>query len=316
MKKVSYYDCHCDALIDCWRYGKDLVKKTGQVSLERKEVFARWAQTFALYGHYKIVPAEKLPQLYEELYAILLSALERRPDLAGLCRRSEEIEQTTAEGKMAAVLSIEGAELISCDPANLEKAARRGVRYINLTWNFPNVLSGTNVNEPERGLSDQGKEFVKEMYRLGMLPDVSHISDPAFWDIAEMGLGPVFASHSNLRSVHFHTRSLTDDMFRAIVQTGGTAGLNLYDAFISDTGSFDDLCRHLDHALELGGEKAIAMGGDLDGCETLAAGMKGVEDIPGLYERLLVRGYGEELLDDMFWNNSLNLLKTMEKVYD
>ena len=143
---------------------------------------------------------------------------------------------------------------------------------MNLTWNNPNALSGTNCEEPERGLSEQGRAFVREMQRLGMLVDVSHLSDPGFWDVIEIARWPIMASHSNSRAVWDHTRNLTDDMFTAIIKNHGVVGLNLCREFVGGAEDIDALAGHLEHFLSLGGEKTVALGGDLDGCTTCREG--------------------------------------------
>ena len=118
---------------------------------------------------------------------------------------------------------------------------------------------------------------------------------------------PIVASHSNARALCPHRRNLTDDMFRAIRDTGGVVGVNLYRDFVGGA-SMDALVAHIEHFLALDGEKTLCIGSDLDGCEALAAGLRGVEDVPLLYQALEKRGYGQLLLEDIFWNNLRRLL--------
>ena len=200
------------------------------------------------------------------------------------------------------------ADLLECDEKNLETAHEWGVRLLNPVWNRANSLSGTNCEEPERGLSERGKSFVRRMEALRIYPDVSHISDAGFWDIMKTAHGPVVASHSNARAVCAHRRNLTDDQFRAIRDSGGVVGLNLYRDFVGKKGTMEELVTHAEHFLELGGEKTLCIGGDLDGCEALAGGLRGVQDVPQLYTALRERGYGEGLLEDIFWNNLRRIL--------
>ena len=116
-----------------------------------------------------------------------------------------------------------------------------------------------------------------------MALDVSHLSDEGFWDVMDITSGPVCASHSNSRRVYPVSRNLTDEMFRAICQTGGVAGLNLYTGFLGEEPvTLEAACRHVLHWLELDGGKHIALGGDLDGCERLPEGLGGVDDYPAL----------------------------------
>ena len=203
---------------------------------------------------------------------------------------------------------MEGAELLDCSLERLEEAHTLGVRAVNLTWNHKNALSGTNLEEPEKGLTPQGRAFVEKMGRLGMLVDVSHLSDPGFWDVAELVPGPFFASHSNARQVFSHTRNLTDAQFTAIIDHNGVAGLNLYAQFLGERVDLDTVVSHLEHWLELGGERSIALGGDLDGCSQLPEGFRGVEDWERLWERLLQRNYSEALLRALFFENLMRVV--------
>ena len=202
---------------------------------------------------------------------------------------------------MAALLSIEGAELLNCRIERIETVAQWGTRLMNLTWNFPNAISGTNLRETDRGLSAYGRDFVREMEDNQIYADVSHLSDAGFWDLVRIARKPIVASHSNSRYLCGHSRNLTDDMFRAIRDSGGVVGMNFYRAFVGE--GEDALVAHVEHFLELGGEKTVCFGGDLDGCDVLAGGLQGVQDVPIIYEVLRRRGYSEALLEDLFWNN-------------
>ena len=121
--------------------------------------------------------------------------------------------------------------------------------------------------------------------------------------MAEELSGPFFASHSNARAVFSHPRNLTDEQFTAIIDHNGVVGLNLYANFLGERADLDTAIAHLEHWLELGGERTVALGGDLDGCGTLAAGMQGVQDMPRLWQALAARGLPQTLLEDLFWNN-------------
>ena len=160
------------------------------------------------------------------------------------------------------------------------------------------------------GLTDLGREFVREAQRLGFIIDVSHISDEAFWDIMKITDAPIIATHSNSRAVCGVSRNLTDDMFRAICETGGVAGFNQCAPFVGLEPDLDTACDHFLHFMELDHNgKHIALGGDLDGCDELPSGFDGVQDYPALAARLLQRGMSEENLYDIFWNNALGVMR-------
>ena len=171
-----------------------------------------------------------------------------------------------------------------------------------------NALTGSH--ETGGGLTQQGREYVRQAQQLGMIIDVSHISDEAFWDIMDITDKPVVASHSNSRGVCNVSRNLTDDMFRAICQSGGVAGFNQYPEFIGMDATLDTACDHILHFLELDPEgRHIALGGDLDGCECLCNGFEGIQSYPIFAQRLLQRGVGEEIVERIFWKNALGVME-------
>ena len=325
---IPYFDAHCDTIYRCLEtgetsaldYGENrdeqrryyaastyLRKNGGHIDLERGLRFSRCAQYFALFHDAAEAPADGLWAQCRRMYDFFLRELADNADIARHCRTGGEVDVTVAEGKVAALLSIEGADLIDCDVHKVETVAGWGVRLLNPVWNRANSLSGTNAEEPERGLSPAGREFIRVLEEYAIYPDVSHLSDAGFWDLVHMARRPIVASHSNARAVCPHRRNLTDDQFRAIRDLGGVVGLNLYLSFVGEP-TMDALVAHVEHFLDLGGEKTLCLGGDLDGCESLAAGMTGMQDVPRLYDALKARGYSETLLNDMFWNNLRRLI--------
>jgi membrane dipeptidase len=144
-----------------------------------------------------------------------------------------------------------------------------------------------------------------------VIVDLSHISERAFWDTAEIAQKPVIAGHSNSASVFPHARNLTDDQFRFLVRCGGVAGINLYAGFLAHDAGIDDVVRHIEHFMSLDGEKTVALGGDFDGCDTLPRGINGIQDIPRLYETLLRLGYPEQVVKDIFYNNMMRVVQTV-----
>lgn len=323
---IPYFDAHCDTIWRCmvtepvegygeteaeqrayFQSGGSLRQNGGHVDLERGRGFARRGQFFALYDDAKALPAGTAWQRCREMHDWFLRELEENGDMAALCRTGAEADAAALTGKTAAFLSVEGADLLDCKVENLHTAADWGVRFVNPVWNNANALCGSCAQEPERGLSARGVEFVARMEELGIHTDVSHISDAGFWDVLRRTKRPVVASHSNARAICPHRRNLTDDMFRAIRDTGGVVGINLYADFVGGD-SMEQLIAHIERFLSLDGEKTVALGGDLDGCEALAAGFSGVQDVAKLYQALEERGYPQTLLEDIFWNNWRRIL--------
>lgn len=210
---------------------------------------------------------------------------------------------------MSAILTIEGPAGFGFDPELLESLFLAGFRISTLGWNEQNPLIGSHLTGG--GLTDLGKAYVQNAQALGMLVDVSHCSDEGFWDIVKITGAPIIASHSNSRAVWNHSRNVTDDMFRAIRETGGVVGINEYAAFLGENATLDTVCDHILHFMELDPEgKHIALGGDLDGCSQLPQNFTGVDSYQSLAERLLERGLTEQNVMDIYWNNALGVMST------
>ena len=307
------FDLHCDTALVLLgknlRQAGSLRKNEYHVDLERASTLSGYAQCFACFTS----PLEQLPEgttvseLFEREMVTVLREVEKNKDLISLVYTAGDIRKNQENGKMSAILTIEGPAGFGFDPALLEDLYKIGFRITTLGWNEQNVLCGSH--KTGGGLTELGREYVFEAQRLGMLIDVSHISDEAFWDVMDITRGPVIATHSNSRAVHNVSRNLTDDMFKAICQTGGVAGLNMYTEFLGEQATLDTICDHALHWLELGGEKHIALGGDLDGCDTLPAGFDGVQDYAKLAQTLLTRGVSEKTVGDIFWNNALEVIE-------
>lgn len=309
MNQIPLFDAHCDLFYHLVKSPQDsLAKSSGHVDFDRVIGFAPYAQFFALFSN----SAKDGPPMWERFLSLLerfRAELVKYPDKITHCCTAVQAEHAGRNGKIAAFLSVEGAELLDCDPEKLYFAHEAGVRCINITWNNPNALSGTNRDEPKRGLSEQGIRYIKRMRELGILIDVSHLSDPGFWDILEHAPGPVIATHSNARDVFFHTRNLTDRQITAIIEHQGVIGLNLEPQFLGETPDADTVVAHLERMLELGGEDTVALGGDWDGVSGLPKGFRDISDWRVLYEELLRRNYACELIEKLFYNNMMRIVR-------
>jgi len=304
MTRLSVFDAHCDTIWRCLETGEGLYRNGGMVSLEKTtNVFSSYCQFFALWSNAK----REGHATYEELRDCFFRQMEQNARCITQCRTGEDAARANAAGKVAAFLSVEGAELLGCDPDRLEQVAADGVVAINLTWNHANAISGSSRDESERGLSELGRQFVRKMEELRILADVSHLSERGFWDLAEMATRPILASHSNAKAIWDHPRNLTDEQINAIIKSQGVIGLNFYRDFIGGTLDFDAVRSHLDHILALGGACHVGLGGDWDGCDTIDA-LPNVIDLEKLYEHFLQHNYDEGILRDLFYNNMMRVV--------
>ena len=308
------FDFHCDTafvlLGDDLNQTGSLRKNNGHIDLERAVKLGGYAQCFACFTTDipELVHGISPIVLFERELATIQREVDKNCDLISIAYSVEEIEENRANGKMSAILTLEGTAGIDYNPALLEDLWAIGFRVTSLGWNEKNPLTGSNVTGG--GLTDLGREYVKEAQRLGMRIDVSHISDEGFWDIMKITEAPILATHSNSRAVHNHSRNLTDDMFRAIRETGGVAGYNACRDFTGENPNLDTVCDHILHFMELDPNgKHIALGGDLDGVEAMPDGFEGVQSYPALARKLLDRGLTEENVMDIFWNNAIRVMK-------
>jgi membrane dipeptidase len=289
---------------------KQLRQNDAHIDLERAAVNGGYAQCFACFTTPFMEQRSGISPviIFQRELAALLGEMEKNSDLIRQAFTPEEIEENRRQGIMSAVLSIEGPAGFGFAPELLEMMHTVGFRASTLGWNEHNTLIGSH--RTGGGLTDLGAEYVKECQRLGILVDVSHCSDEGFWDIMKITDAPIIASHSNSRFVCDHSRNLTDDMFRAICQTGGVAGFNHCAPFVGKEPDLDTVADHILHFLELDPEgHHIALGGDLDGCDVLPEGFEGIQSYPAMAQRLLDRGVGEDILMNIYWNNAMGVMK-------
>ena len=315
---IPVFDLHCDTALtllgETRNEAGSLKKNELHIDLERAAKLEAYCQCFACFTTPMMQEWNKLSPIviFERELATIQREVDKNKGLIAMAYSMAEVEANREKGKMSALLTIEGPAGFDFDPELLENLYQIGFRASTLGWNEQNVLTGSNVTGG--GLTDRGREYLKEAQRLGMLVDVSHISDEAFWDIMDCTQAPVIASHSNSRALCGHSRNLTDDMFRAICQTGGVAGINQFAEFLGEAPTLDTVCDHIFHFLELDPTgKHIALGGDLDGCEQLSQGFEGIQSYPVLADRLLERGLDEAMVRDIFWNNAVNVFRSVER---
>ena len=308
------FDLHCDTAFAL--LGEDhnsagsLKKNNLHIDLERAGKLPGYAQCFACYTTpmmeqwYNISPIT----IFERELASIQREIDRNKRKISLAYSASDVKQNLEKGKASAILTLEGTAGFWYNPELLEDLYLIGFRMVSLTWNEQNPLAGSH--QTGGGLTDLGKEFLREAQRLGMIVDVSHISDEAFWDIMDLTKSPIVASHSNSRAVCDVSRNITDDMFRQLCRTGGVVGINQYANFVAENPNLDSICDHVLHFLEMDPEgKHIALGGDLDGCYELSDGFEGIQSYPLMADKMLERGISEPIIRNIFWNNALGVME-------
>ena len=308
------FDLHCDTAMklvgDEYDRINSLRENAGHIDLNRAKSFSGYAQCFACYtSDLQRLPANiSVIGAFERMLAAILTEVENNSDMIRLAYSAQDIRDHYSQGLMSAILTIEGTAGIDFNPELLEDLYNIGFRISTLGHNESNPLTGSNLTGG--GLTELGREYVKEAQRLGIVIDVSHISDEGFWDIMEITQKPIIASHSNSRSLCDVPRNLTDEMYKAICKTDGTAGINLYSNFLGSNPTIDTVCDHIFHFLNLAGDDShISLGSDFDGMSAMPEGITGVQDYQKLAQRLLERGLDDKTIENIFWNNALGVIE-------
>jgi membrane dipeptidase len=236
-----------------------------------------------------------------------------------VCRSVDDIRMAVAEGAVAAVFHIEGAESIGPDLDALEVFHQAGLRSLGPVWSRANDFGqGVPFNYPGTpdlgpGLTDLGIELVRACNRLGIMVDLSHLNERGFWDVARTSEKPLVASHSNAHAICPVPRNLTDRQLDAVKESRGLVGMNFAVGFLNPTGGREAamplqiMVRHMDHLVERLGVEGVALGSDFDGCVVPEA-IGDVAGLPALIEALRAHGYDDETLRRICFENWLDVL--------
>lgn len=307
-QKKLIIDAHCDTLSAL--KGQHLGHNHGHYDLQRMRKGGIRVQFFAVF----VSPVYKGRELVKALEQIDLfyKELEREPGIEPVFNLAQ-LDHCLHTRKECAVLSVEGGEVLSGSIEVLRALYRLGVRCLTLTWNHRNELAdGVKENSSKGGLTNFGVQVVNQMNVLGMLIDVSHLSENGFWDVLKVTQKPVIASHSNARAICDHPRNLTDEQIKAIASCGGVIGLNFVPAFV-DPGNpcLSRLFDHIDHIVNLAGPDCLGLGSDFDGVDKTISGLEDVSKIPSIYKGLVNRGYSEEVVEKILGKNFLQVIKNV-----
>ncbi|QIB68924.1 membrane dipeptidase [Aminipila butyrica] len=271
---MNIIDMHCDTILECYRDpAYTLASNPGHITIKKLIDGQALAQFFAIF----ISPKEKATmdpydifnQVYETYqFQLALNAQHLCP---ATC--SADILVNAKANKISALLAIEDGVVLGDRLERIQDVFDKGVRLITLTWNFENAIGYPSSDDPaehQRGLKPFGLEVVSEMNRLGMLIDVSHLSEGGFYDVARHSRKPFVASHSCARALCNHRRNLTDDQLRLLGQQGGLVGVNFCSAFLeadSEYATIQQIVNHVKHMVDKAGIESVGLGSDFDGIE-------------------------------------------------
>lgn len=306
-------DAHCDTITKIMEKGTQLRKNDCHVDIDRLKAKGNYVQFFAAFidpAYCQAYALKRALQIIDEFYR----QIEVNKDDIMICCNYNDIEEAVKANKIAAVLSIEGGEALQGDLGVLRMLYRLGVRSICLTWNHRNeIADGVKDESSGGGLTPFGREVVKEMNRLGMLIDLSHMSKTGFWDVLECTSAPVIVSHSNAQRLCAHRRNLTDKQIMAVKDNGGVIGINLYPEFLNNSkeATIKDIINHIEYIASLAGPDHIGLGADFDGVDGLPAGINGVQDIEKIFNELAKLNYSSENIEKFAGKNFLRVIQNV-----
>ncbi len=333
---MKVVDMHCDTIAELYYSHRDggcasILENKLHIDLKKMEKGDYLLQNFALFTHLGEVerPFEYCMKLADTFY----TELEAHQDRIGIVRCWDDIEANCKAGRMSALLAIEEGGVCQGELAYLRNFYRLGVRMMTLTWNFPNELAFPNkmpknhtdagcpprcVPDTENGLTEKGIAFVREMERLGMILDISHLNDAGIWDVFRYARKPFVASHSNARALASHPRNLTDDMIRAMGERGCVAGINFCASFLRDGENGEeprhsyckDMVAHMKHMRQVGGIGCVGLGTDFDGIGSIVE-MGDCSGMQMLADEMKRQGFAESEIEAVFFGNVLRLYKEL-----
>ncbi|MCI8299826.1 MAG: membrane dipeptidase [Lachnospiraceae bacterium] len=341
---MKIIDLHCDTISRIYQQRKlqndaNLRNNSFQVDLEKMRHANYLLQNFAIF--IDLGETDAPYQTFQEQFAIFQEELQKNTDLISPVTSYSEITANERQGKMSALLTLEEGEACCGSLEKLREIYDLGVRMMTFTWNFPNSLgvpaepapflqlkyhSGASKRSAEslyvcpqkKGLTFQGREFLREMERLGIIADVSHLSDQGIREVCEIAAKPFCASHSNARSLCRRGRNLPDELIRRIAGLGGIIGINYYGPFLSDTpdkrqiyfSRVKDIASHIRHIAGLGGISCIGLGSDFDGIDSNLE-LSDCSHMELLEHELKKCGFHEREVEQIFYRNALNFYREL-----
>ena len=329
------FDGHNDVLLRIWKAGGEAAARFrtgeagGHIDLPRARKGGLGGGLCAIYvpservedadGNWPSPPRAEAADITTQMAGLLMRLERESQGALTLCRSVAEIRAAMARGSFAAVMHIEGVEAFGPDLDLLHLLHAAGLRSLGPVWSRPNIFAfGVPFRFPSSpdigpGLTDAGKDLVRECNRLRVLVDLSHMNDAGFWDVAAISDAPLVASHSNAHALCQHSRNATDRQLDAIRDTGGLIGINFGVGFLNPTGERDpalplaQMVRHVDYIVDRIGIEHVALGSDFDGT-TIPAAIGDAAGLPALIAALEAGGYAGADLAKITHGNWLRVL--------
>lgn len=318
---MRWIDLHCDTVSEARKRGESIQKNNLCADVERLRQSKACAQFFACfadaaecgYGRKNISESSVWDEAFLQILDMIKSARNAENEQFRIAEKPEEIG--CSADMLFGVLTVEEGGVLNGSLKRLDDLYNKGIRLITLTWNYKNCIgnpNSRNISVMEQGLTDFGFCVLERMNELGIIADVSHLSDGGFWDCIAHSSRPLVASHSNARALCRHPRNLSDRMLRALGEKGGAAGVNFYSPFLREDGRADlsDIVRHIRHMVRTAGEEGVALGSDFDGFHPADCPKEifGVQDIGKIWRALEKAGFTQNQIEKIAWGNAKRII--------
>lgn len=295
---MKIFDLHCDTVSACLANGKSLLENDLQLDLMRGKGFESWIQVFAFFVETKLGGSEDAYQHFLKQLSLFTRELEAHSDMLTLY----EPNIATTPYKCNAILAIEGGHVLNSKLSRISELKKLGISILTLVWNGDNEIA-CGIGGSDSGITEFGKAAIAELEKNSITVDISHLNEKGIEDVFNLAKKPIVATHSNARNVHDTPRNLYDYQLKYLIENNGLCGFNFYPPFVTGNEDYtlDDMKRHLDHILSLGGENILAIGSDFDGASMPTF----LRDITGLYSLYnnVVEWYGNQIADKIFYDN-------------
>lgn len=325
---MKIIDMHCDTIMALMNTNNNIYQSDNMIDLQKLQKGNYLLQCFAMFVPYaskeekNYSPFEVCNKMIDRYY----QEIENYKDIISPVFNYQDIENNIKNNKISSLLTIEEGGVCLGNIEFLRNFYRLGVRMMTLTWNFKNEIASPNIDyfKIEKnsntklvpnlvdGLTDFGKEVVKEMNRLGMVIDCSHLGDKGFYDVIELSTKPIVCSHSCSRTICNHVRNMTDDMLLKLKQNRGVVGINYCHNFVKEDESeatVKDLVKHITYIKNLIGIDYIGLGSDFDGISNKYIQLKDASMMGLLIDELINQGYTNEEIDKICYKNVLRVFK-------
>ena len=291
---MKLFDLHCDTITKLYDNKDNLYNGNSQVNIEKTRFLDEYNQVFAIF----IPDTMRNEKAFE--YFLNVSKFYK-----------QQISDNSAyiAVKSNHFLSVESGAVLAGKLENIDILVENNVKFLTLTWNGENEL-GYGADENKR-LKEFGRLCVRRLEEVGIVTDVSHLSEAGFYDVATESTKPFVATHSNSKKICDHRRNLSDEQFKHICSIGGIVGINFHKPFVSIDGDYiSSLLSHIEHFLSLGGEKSVCIGSDFDGAD-IDESLDSIEKITTLVDAMKKANYSDDLINDILFNNAMHFFERL-----